>query len=254
MTDPARREQGPFYADQLRPGDPYELSNGHPVQCSPTGGDGSGANLLGAAVLRTDPAVKSAGVDTGIRLDAKTLRAPDVAVNYGEPKPGWVTTIPPLAVEYAGAGQEEEPLQTRISDLLGAGTRYLWVVRLVGMKRVEVYEAGKPMRTALPGEELTAPGVLERPVLVEALYDDRAGFRAMLENLLRREGYASLDAVRDEGRNEGERQGLVVALETACELLGIVIDERRRSAVVAADLATLARWVAALRATRAWPE
>lgn len=29
---------GPFRADQLRPGDPYELSDGHPVRCMPTGG------------------------------------------------------------------------------------------------------------------------------------------------------------------------------------------------------------------------
>ena len=43
--------QGPFRADQLRPGDPYELSHGHPIQCFPTGGRGSKATSVGAGVL-----------------------------------------------------------------------------------------------------------------------------------------------------------------------------------------------------------
>lgn len=28
---------GPFRADQIREGDPYELSNGHAILCLPTG-------------------------------------------------------------------------------------------------------------------------------------------------------------------------------------------------------------------------
>ena len=30
-------EQGPFHADQLRDGDRYELSQGHPLYCAPAG-------------------------------------------------------------------------------------------------------------------------------------------------------------------------------------------------------------------------
>jgi len=30
-----RASRGPFRADQLRPGDRYELSNGHPIYCAP---------------------------------------------------------------------------------------------------------------------------------------------------------------------------------------------------------------------------
>jgi hypothetical protein len=36
------RAPGPFQVDQIRDGDPYELSNGHPIQCLPTGGNGAG--------------------------------------------------------------------------------------------------------------------------------------------------------------------------------------------------------------------
>ncbi|MEM7588045.1 MAG: hypothetical protein AAF560_31950, partial [Acidobacteriota bacterium] len=54
-----------YEADEIREGDPYELSQGIPIRCSPTGGRGSDAAATGAAVLKSDPAVDSAGVDTG---------------------------------------------------------------------------------------------------------------------------------------------------------------------------------------------
>lgn len=53
------RGAGPFRTDQLRSGDPYELSNGHAIRCAPAGGDGSGPNLRGGFVLDSDPAVKN---------------------------------------------------------------------------------------------------------------------------------------------------------------------------------------------------
>lgn len=39
---------GPFRADQLKPGDPYEVSGGHPIDYLPVGGRGSRANLIDA--------------------------------------------------------------------------------------------------------------------------------------------------------------------------------------------------------------
>src|SRR5207244_2396240 len=72
--------KGPFLADQIGSGDPYELSNGHAILCRPPGGRGSRANLLGGLVLGSDPAVEEAGIDTGYSPSSDTLRAPDVAV------------------------------------------------------------------------------------------------------------------------------------------------------------------------------
>jgi hypothetical protein len=80
-------------------------------------------------------------------------------------------------------------------------------VRLRGPRRVEVYEAGQPVRLLNAGERLEAPGILRNPVPVEALYDRAAGHRATLRNLLQREGYESLEAVRAEGRQEGHAVG-----------------------------------------------
>ena len=185
--------------DQVREGDGYELSNGEKVECAPAGGQHGGANLVGALPLATDPAVQEAGVDVGYALSPDTMRAPDIAVGNVPGRPGWVPGAPPLAVEYADRDQDEEALETKIGQLLAAGTKYIWVVRLAGPRRVEVFEPGREVVTMFPGQVLTAPGVLKNAVAVEALYDPVVANRAALTNLLQREGYENLDAVRAEG-------------------------------------------------------
>src|SRR5215468_2888890 len=163
-----RQERGLFWAEQLHSGDPYELSRGRLIECMPTGGSGSEPNRLGASVVGWDPAVTEAGVDTGYSPEPDMLRAPDVAVGNVPNRPGWVPGVPELALEYADVGQNEDKLQEKITDLLARGTKYLWVVRLAGPRRVEVHRPGAAMTTALPGELLAAPGVLRNPVLVES--------------------------------------------------------------------------------------
>ena len=198
--NPLRYTDGPFRAGQLASGDPYELANGHPIECLPSGGRHSKANLTGGLALETDPAVESAGVDTGYAVDAKNLRAPDIAVGNVPDQPGWVEGVPPLAVEYADVGQDEQDLERKVQYLLAEGTRYVWVVRMNGPRRVEVFEQGGEHRVAQPGELLEAPGVLRNALPVEALYDPSAAHAVALRNLLQRHGYPDLDAVRDEGR------------------------------------------------------
>lgn len=195
---------GPYTADQLQPKTPYELSNGNFIQCMPTGGRGAKTSGSGFEVLETDPKVKSAGIDTGYAINHNTVRAPDIAIGDIPNKPGWVPGVPLLAVEYADTGQDEKELAVKIQQFLSGGTKYIWVVRLVGPRRVEIYEPGKPMRKALPGEFLTAPEALQNPVEVNALYDQEAAHEATLRNLLQRKGYASLEAVEVESKAEGE--------------------------------------------------
>jgi Uma2 family endonuclease len=251
-SKPNLSDRGPFRAEHLRSGDSYELSNGHAVYCLPTGGSGSEPNRLGASVVGWDPAVEEAGVDTGYSPEPGMLRAPDVAVGNVPNKPGWVKGAPNLAIEYADVGQDEEQLQQKIADLLNAGTRYLWVVRLTGPRRVEVHEPGKKMRAVLPGEALTAPGVLKNPVPVEALYDRDEAERATLTNLLQRQGYEDLEAVlakgRAEGRAEGQAEGQTRALAAAViavlEARQIPINEAIRERIEkSSDPAELDRWV-----------
>jgi len=208
---------GPYRADDLRPGDRYELSHGHKIYCMPTGGDGANSAVTGAQVLATDPAVTECGFDAGYTPDSSTVRAPDLAVGNVPNRPGWVPGVPPLAVEYAGSGQDETDLKKKIDELLTAGTKQIWVVRLLGPRRVEVHEPGKKMRTVGPGTELTAPGILHNPVPVEALYDPAVARKLTLRNLLQREGYESLNEVREEGLGQGLEQGLARGIEQGRE-------------------------------------
>jgi Uma2 family endonuclease len=251
-SKPSSKDRGPFKAEHLRSGDSYELSNGHAILCLPTGGSGSEPNRLGASVVGWDPAVEEAGVDTGYSPEPGMLRAPDVAVGNVPNKPGWVPGAPNLAIEYADVGQDEEQLQQKITDLLEAGTRYLWVVRLTGPRRVEVHERGKKMLSVLPGEKLTAPGVLKNPVAVEALYDRSEAERATLTNLLQRQGYEDLEAVlakgraegRAEGRDEGRNEALAAAVIAVLEARQIRITKAARERIErSSDPAELDRWV-----------
>jgi hypothetical protein len=219
--------QGPFRADQIRSGDPYELSNGHPVECLPTGRRGGRATNVGGGVLASDPAAQDVGVDVGYSPSPETLRAPDLAVGEIADQPGWAPGAPPLAVEYADTGQDEGELQIKIRELLAAGTRFLWVVRLTGPRRVEVHEPGKKMRIAHPGEQLEAPGILANPLPVEALYDPEAARRVTFRNLLQRQGYAS----RDDVRTVGEIIPLRTAIATVLAGRGLAVGDDLQTAL-----------------------
>ena len=260
----AYRHDVHYQADEIRDGDGYELSGGHPIRCLPTGGRGSDATVTGAAVLRSDPQVDSVGVDTGYSPSPDTLRAPDVAVGNVPREPGWVQGTPPLAVEYADKGQDEADLTIKIRELLEAGTRYVWVVRLTGPRRVEIHEAGGEMRLVHPGEELQAPGILRNPVPVEALYDWEVGQEVTLRNLLQRHGFESLEAVQAEGeargraageargraegeargRAEGELEALRTAVVEVFAARGLAVDADVGAAIASCrDPEALRRWL-----------
>lgn len=208
---------GPFRSDQLRSGDPYELYRGHPIRCAPTGGDGARGITTGVHVLDTDPDVEETGVDAGFSPSKDTLWAPDISVGGVPNKPGWIQGVPPLAVEYAGTHQDEDTLQTKIAGLLERGTRYIWVVRLTGIKRVEVYTPNAAPQTYFAGDVLRAEGVLRNSVPVEALYDRNKSLELAFSNLLQRHGYDSLEAVLEEGKREGIEQGIEQGIEKGIE-------------------------------------
>lgn len=240
MSRPYPTSRGPFRADQIREGDPYELSGGHAIQVLPPGGRGSDAAATGAAVLKSDPLVEAAGVETGYSPSPEILRAPDVAVGNVPKEPGWVQGAPPLAVEYADTGQDEAELAVKIGELLDAGTRFVWVVRLTGPRRVEIHEPGRPMRVARPGDELEAPGILGNRVPVEALYDWEVGREITLRNLLQRHGYESLDALRGEGEIGALRRSILEVLAAR----GLAVESDLRDAIDAcSDPAVLQLWL-----------
>ncbi len=249
MTE-ARRQigPGPFRAEHLHDGDRYELSNGHPIYCAPAGRDHADHNLTGSLMLATDPATEWAGVDAGYQADGGTLRAPDIAVGPTPERDGWIPGAPLLAVEYASRGQDEQELQSRIADLLAAGSRYVWVVRLVGPRRVEVYSQDQAMRIVGVDDTLQAPGILRNPIPVRALYEREPAYEAALTNLLQRRGYDSLEAVQAESEARGEARGKVQGgMQTLLMMLdarGIALSEAQRQTIMnSQDPEQLRLWV-----------
>nr|VFK47226.1 MAG: Endonuclease, Uma2 family (restriction endonuclease fold) [Candidatus Kentron sp. TC] len=216
---------GSFTANKIRDGDRYELSEGHYIYCAPAGESHARHNVTGASLLDSDPDVEWSGVDAGFSPAPNTLCAPDVSVAPPPPRTkGWIAGVPPLAVEYAGEGKNEDDLKIKINELLAAGTRFVWVVRLIGPQRVEVYTKDARIRRYSTSDTLEAPGILRNPIPIQALFDRRAAHRATLRNLLQREGYEDLEAVLragiQKGKAEGRAQGLAEGiLKTRIEAL-----------------------------------
>lgn len=245
--------RGPFRAEQIRPGDPYELSDGHAIVCEPSGRRHGRKHLVGGAVLATDPAVEEVGVEVGHVLDPWTLRAPDVSVGGVPDEQGFARTAPALAVEYVEADADERDLERKIAQLLAAGSALVWVVRLGGERRVEVHRSGAPVEVSRTGASVAAPGVLRNPVPVDALYDRDAAHAFMLQNLLQRAGFSGIDDVRAEGRTDGQISQARATLHRICARRGLQLDAAQLARIDGcADLATLDRWLdAALTATSA---
>lgn len=240
MGDPVKSYgPGPFRADDLPVGSPYELSNGHPIFCAPAGGRHARAAVAGATALATDPAVSAPGIEPSYRIDDRTVRSPDVAIGNVPDVPGQVPGAPPLALEYASIGQDEAELAAKIEELLDAGTRWVWVVRLRGPRRVEVHERGRAMVVVPDGEVLRAPGVLANDVPVTALFDLDVANEVALRNLLQRHGYGSVEAIREEGRDEGVRATLRKLLTVR---FGALPDSAARR-LDAASRSDLDRWL-----------
>ncbi len=197
------------------------------------------AKANGCLCLQSDPLARDVGVDAGFVVGAR-LVAPHLAVGeLGGARGGWATGAPSLAVEYAGFGRDEFELQRKLGRLLDAGTGLVWVVRLSGPRRVEIYQKGQLKRVKYPGARLAAPGVLKHAPLVEALYEREAAFEQASRNLLDRAGRPGPEALRD----EGEARGRARALLTVLEARGLSMTASERARILdCVDLAQLERW------------
>jgi len=245
-------QTGPFRASQIGDGDPYELSNGHAIQCLPARADHAESNLTGGAALETDPDVEWAGVDVGYSPNEGKLRAADLGLGDRPTGKGWAKKAPRLVVEVAGVGQDEESLQEKIEEFFAAGTEVVWVVRLLGPHRVEVYEPDKPVAIRNADEELTAPGILRNPLPVMAFFKRDASHEVILRNLLQRKGFENLEAViesgreegKEEGKEEGRMDGMALSVVTVLEGRNLgVPDVVRERILTCRDADVLRRWL-----------
>lgn len=249
MSKPQYDDDGPFRAEQLKDGDRYELSRGHTIYCLPGSSRHASRSLTTGSMLDSDPDAEWAGVDAGYSPESKTLRAPDIAVGpVPHEETDWIRGVPPLAVEIADRRQDEDELEKKIQDLLSAGTQYIWVVRMLGPRRVEEYRPQQPLRTYSEDEVLHAPGILRNPVPVRAFYERGVAHEATLRNLLQRHGYESLEAIRTEGRAEGHAEGraegLAQSLFMVLKQRNLAVSEPQRQQILACrDSGKLEQWL-----------
>lgn len=195
--------------------EPCELSDGQRIVCLPASGRHMGGAGRGLKVIASDAGARrigTVGPEGGVSTGPHMLRAPDVLLSAEAETGGWITTAPPLALEIADRGQDEAELQKKIQELLVAGTKYYWVVRNTGPRRVEVYTTpGEGPLVVLSGGEVDAAGVLDAPIPVDAFYDEEVADRIALRNMLAPYGYQSVEelkaAVRAEARSEGKAEG-----------------------------------------------
>jgi Uma2 family endonuclease len=230
---PPPRPPGGYTVADIRPGDPYELSDGELIECHPAGERHNGKVFTAAKLLDADAADHVTACDVGHVLGPNTLRAPDISVGGLDPEhPGWAQKPPLLAVEYADVGQDEDKLETKIGQLLAAGTRYLWVVRLTGIPRVEVYQKQAPKKKTYGLDDvLTAPGVLKNPIPVRALFDEQLADRLTFDKLADRFGH-----------DDNLKVGLLALLAAR----NISLSEAQRASIQDShDFEQLSRWLVA---------
>jgi hypothetical protein len=222
-------------------------------------------------IIRTDPLGRESGVDLGFTPEPGTLRAPDISVGNVPEGPGWAEGVPMLAIEYAGTGQDEASLAQKIDDLLSHGTKWVWVVRLVGPHRVEVYEPQKPVRIVGIDGVLEAPGALKNAIAVRALFDESVAQETAWQHLLEQHGYRSLEQLREEGklegreegeakgREEGEAKGRALATRTVisaivdvCEAYGIAVSPEQKQQLESMSLEQLDALRVKIKTERRW--
>lgn len=114
---------GPWTAADIRPGEPWEISNGHRIEAMGRRKRGGAAQAAGALVIVTDPGVEFAAVEVGFSPHPQMLRVLGVAVLAEPADSEWAAIAPPLAIEYADTGQDEPELRKKIDELLAAGAR-----------------------------------------------------------------------------------------------------------------------------------
>ncbi len=138
--------------------------------------------LSAALLLTSDPAVEWAGTAADLTPGPRMLaQRPG---DSGSKGPGWISQSPPLAVELVDDAHDEGDLEQKVRDLMDRGVRTVWVARLTGPRRVEVHVSGQESRSVSLERDLTAPGILSRPVPAMAFFDREVALEQVLKRQL----------------------------------------------------------------------
>jgi hypothetical protein len=118
-------------------------------------------------------------------------------------------------------------------------------------QELEALEAVDPMRQAL--DQMLTLWTL----WVRGQPDEERMRRWLMSSMMMQFAQQELKKLQDEaiqeGRQEGRQEGLRGAVELACEVLGISLDEERRAHLAGLDLAGLEALKQHLKTHRSWP-
>jgi len=100
--------------------------------------------------------------EAGFRLNAETVRQPDLAVLATRPpvpETGWFAGAPDIAIEVLLPGNFAEDVETKISQYLSAGSKLVWIV-MPKIRQVRVCRADSTQTTLREPDSLTGEPVL----------------------------------------------------------------------------------------------
>ncbi len=138
--------------------------------------------LSTALLLASDPAAEWTGTAAELTPGPRTI---DQGKDDNDSRePGWISQAPPLAIELADELSDEGDLEQKILDLLERGVRAVWVAHLTGLRRVQIDAPGQEPRSIAIERDLTAPGILSRPVPALALFDRDIALEQVLQRQL----------------------------------------------------------------------
>ena len=155
--------------------------------------------------------------------------------------------------------QSMREMTMRAEDLSSRGVRRLIVI---GVKKREVLEWSAATKSwiTLPFDSSLADPVLTRPVLIRAVFDAIAADNDVVDSLAAKGNprLAERDAeqrkqAHEEGRKQAQAEGLLRAIEVACNLLGITLGLAEHAHLQSLDTAGLESLLTALETQRCWP-
>ncbi len=163
---------------ELYAGKPYELIRGEVVQVMPgVYSHGSIARRVGSQLglfVDAHQLGDVVGAETGFKLSATTLRAPDAAfisnaqlATLSEPNK-YLPFAPDLAVEVVSPNDTATEIQDKVNLYLEAGTPVVWII-YPDLQQVVVHQSNHTSKTVSRGDALDGGDVL--PGLTIAVSD-----------------------------------------------------------------------------------
>jgi Uma2 family endonuclease len=254
---PSKNDSLPAPGELSIPGeDGYELEDGQLVYAAPAGPTHAEfhAALVALLVASVKPSHK-VYVDmlTNLGTVPKNELAPDISMvahyEQDEPRP-----LEEVVVEICST-QPLANAERKLRKFANRGVRKLWCIQL-SKQAVWQWDHSIDGLRIVPSDGYLEDELLVRPLSVKVLLKTTLQDNEIARALLAKENPVleqRLDAVFHQGKDDGRKEGLRVAIHTACEFLAITLDESQQQRLDQADTKDLEDVLAYLKTHKVWP-